>query len=190
MRICGIRIQNYRSIEDADITLGDTTRIIGANGAGKSTILKALELFYTGRPYLVFRELGIPTFVMWDGDKPDADGKNGNHRMQMMLGRAHEEVEDYPSLLKADHACFEINLEKTIQAEIGVDLWNDLLDDLKKNYGVRSNKEAQKIPKLMTDLLHLAAEKGKNSPTLGAIIDNIVALKKSSAANSGKTDAT
>ena len=136
------------------------------------------------RPYLIFRELGIPTFVLWDNDKSKPADARLNRKLQMMLGRNPEKIEDSPVLLEADHACFEEKLENTIKDEIGAALWDELLDDLRNVYEAKTRDDAQKIPQLMTDLLSRAAEKGKRSQTLDTIIDNIVALKKSSAESS------
>ncbi len=46
MRIKSIRIQNFRSISDATLECDPLTALIGENGAGKSTFLRALEVFY------------------------------------------------------------------------------------------------------------------------------------------------
>ena len=40
-----VRIQNFRSIRDMTVEIGDLTVLIGANGTGKTTILDALALF-------------------------------------------------------------------------------------------------------------------------------------------------
>jgi len=44
-----IRIQNFRSIKDKTVRLGDLTVLIGANGTGKTSALDALELFLSKR---------------------------------------------------------------------------------------------------------------------------------------------
>jgi energy-coupling factor transporter ATP-binding protein EcfA2 len=41
------RIQNFRSLRDVAVTFDAHTAFIGGNGAGKSSILKALEKFYS-----------------------------------------------------------------------------------------------------------------------------------------------
>ncbi|WP_141589878.1 ATP-dependent endonuclease [Myxococcus sp. AB056] len=46
MKIKTIRIENFRSYRDETIGLNDYTCIVGTNGAGKSTILTALNIFF------------------------------------------------------------------------------------------------------------------------------------------------
>src|SRR3990167_9106041 len=45
MRIKKIRIQNYRCILDETLECDDLTVLVGRNGSGKSSFLKALKLF-------------------------------------------------------------------------------------------------------------------------------------------------
>ena len=47
MIIKSVEIQNYRSIEEEKIDCEELTALVGANGSGKSSFIKALELFYT-----------------------------------------------------------------------------------------------------------------------------------------------
>lgn len=46
MRLSAIRIVNYRSCHDVALTLGDMHALVGANNAGKSTVLRALDFFF------------------------------------------------------------------------------------------------------------------------------------------------
>ena len=46
MNIESVRIENFRSFEDAKIVFNDYTCLVGPNGAGKSTILTALNMFF------------------------------------------------------------------------------------------------------------------------------------------------
>jgi ATPase subunit of ABC transporter with duplicated ATPase domains len=41
------RIKNFRSLKDVEVAFGTHTALIGGNGAGKSSILKAIETFYS-----------------------------------------------------------------------------------------------------------------------------------------------
>lgn len=46
MRIRQVRVKNFRSILDETLDLDSLTALVGRNGAGKSTFLSAIELFY------------------------------------------------------------------------------------------------------------------------------------------------
>lgn len=47
MQLKRARIRNFRSLRDVDVAFGAHTALIGGNGAGKSSILKAIENFYS-----------------------------------------------------------------------------------------------------------------------------------------------
>jgi putative ATP-dependent endonuclease of the OLD family len=49
MRITRVRIENFRSIKNLDIELGDTTVLIGQNNSGKTAILDAVRIALTRR---------------------------------------------------------------------------------------------------------------------------------------------
>lgn len=46
MRLKSIRIKNFRLIEDLHVDLSPQTAILGGNGCGKSTVLRAMERFF------------------------------------------------------------------------------------------------------------------------------------------------
>lgn len=46
MRLSTLRIQNFRSCRDIRLTLGNMHALVGANNAGKSTVLRALEFLF------------------------------------------------------------------------------------------------------------------------------------------------
>jgi len=43
MQLERARIKNFRSLRDIEVSFGAHTALIGGNGAGKSSILKAIE---------------------------------------------------------------------------------------------------------------------------------------------------
>lgn len=49
MRITRVHIENFRSVRNLDIELGDATVLIGANNAGKTAILDAVRIVLTRR---------------------------------------------------------------------------------------------------------------------------------------------
>ncbi len=46
MKILKIRIHNFRSIKDQEVTLGDYSILLGENNAGKTNVIRALRIFY------------------------------------------------------------------------------------------------------------------------------------------------
>src|SRR3954465_11636883 len=48
--LANIRIRNFRSVESVEIDATNLTAFLGANGSGKSNILRALNLFFNGEP--------------------------------------------------------------------------------------------------------------------------------------------
>lgn len=49
MKLSEIKIQNFRKLKDVKIILGDATFLIGANNAGKSSTLDAIEYLVTDK---------------------------------------------------------------------------------------------------------------------------------------------
>src|SRR5882757_8236227 len=50
MKIQSIRIKNFRTLKDVTIPFDSVTTFIGPNGTGKSTVLRALDWFFNGKP--------------------------------------------------------------------------------------------------------------------------------------------
>ena len=61
MILDSVTIKNYRSIYDKKIKCDDLTILVGANGTGKSSFLKSLDLFYS-------TSLKIDTDDFYNGD--------------------------------------------------------------------------------------------------------------------------
>ena len=50
MKLSKLSVRNFRSLKNIDIEFGDLTCLVGANGTGKSSVLKALNVFFCGKP--------------------------------------------------------------------------------------------------------------------------------------------
>jgi putative ATP-dependent endonuclease of the OLD family len=48
MKLKRVRIQNFRCLEDVEISFENVTTFIGPNGVGKSSVLRALDWFFNG----------------------------------------------------------------------------------------------------------------------------------------------
>ena len=88
MRIESVRIENFRSFEDATIPFNNYACLVGPNGAGKSTVLTALNFF--------FRETeNLPTDLSQPAQE-DFHGKNTSLpiRITVTFGGLSEEAQE------------------------------------------------------------------------------------------------
>jgi predicted ATPase len=89
MKLLELRVKGFRSLANVTWTPGDLNVVIGANGSGKSNLLKALEFLSscaTGQlPALIGRK-GGPTAIRWDGTARGVElsfaGNLGGHNIQ------------------------------------------------------------------------------------------------------------
>jgi len=84
------------------------------------------------RPTIIFNELGIATYAVWDSDKGKFEGdvkKSGNClKENRRLLRIHGvSEEDWPATVSDRYACFEVDLETTTKTQIGPELFEELL---------------------------------------------------------------
>ena len=127
------------------------------------------------RPLVIFRRLGIPVYVIWDGDHGRKDARaEDNHRLLRLLGQSEE---DWPCGVTDRHACFKRELETTLAEEIGKDLFDRLLEEAQGQLGIAKKKDALKNPVVLQWIVKGAFTGGKTSGTLQDIVENIVALK-------------
>ena len=127
------------------------------------------------RPLVIFRHLGIPTYVIWDSDhgRKDANPKE-NHRLLRLFGQSDE---DWPYGVYDCHACFKTNLETTLAEEIGSDLFHQLLLKAQDQLGLAGRNDALKNPIVLQKIIEQAAAEGKMSTTLKGVVEKIIALK-------------
>lgn len=127
------------------------------------------------RPATLFRHLGIPVYVIWDGDKDEKNAKpNDNHRLLRLM---EQPVEDWPCQVSKQFACFEYNLERTLQDEIGNAEFEQLLQGCQENFCIPEKRQAIKNPVVVTDIIRIAQQHGRRSATLENIVNRILALK-------------
>ena len=129
------------------------------------------------RPAAIFRQLEIPTYIIWDSDR---HGKNNpkpedNHRLLRLMG---EPTEDWPAMVKDTFACFEDKLEKTLCEEIGPDYFEGCLTECRNGFCIEKRDHAIKNPTVIATIIKRAQENGKTSPTLKSIIEKIIAQKQ------------
>jgi predicted ATP-dependent endonuclease of OLD family len=127
------------------------------------------------RPFAIFSDLGIPTYVVWDGDDGEAGAKpEDNHRLLRLLGRP---VVDWPSEVGTNFACFKQNLESVMSAEIGTADFNCWLAECQNNFEIPKQKHAKKNPIVISTIVSKSLKAGRKLPTLQKIVESFIALK-------------
>jgi len=126
------------------------------------------------RPYLIFTELGIPTYIVFDCDKNNKEDRT-NKLLLKLCGYPEEELPK--TTVKDNMACFEDNLETILKAEIGEELYNQLLEQYTHEFGY-STKRGEGKPLVISKIVEEVYKRGKKIETLENIVNSIVALKK------------
>lgn len=136
------------------------------------TVIPCMGKCNLDRPAVIFRQLGIPVYVVWDSDFGDGDADpRVNHRLLRLQAR---NVEDWPEFVGEDCACFKRTLGDTLKEELGVEDYSRWLKEEKEATGIRQNKEAEKRPLVILHILQKAKAVGKAAPTLIAIVQLIL----------------
>jgi predicted ATPase len=129
------------------------------------------------RPHLIFREFGIPTYVVWDNDKGGKDPEKALAANRYLLRLLGQPEEDWPSAIRSTCAALAGNLEAVLENEIGSDVFAGLLAEVQQETGFAKREDALKNPVVVEQLLQRGASVGVRSPTLEAIVNGVVALK-------------
>jgi len=144
------------------------------------------------RPYLIFHKLGIPVYIIWDGDYDGKGETRGicekcgkhldskqdpmeNHRLLALMNKKEE---DWPEHIEENFACFKTNLETTLRTEIGIEAFEKYLHDYQLKFGITKRKHAIKNPNIISEIIKNAKEDGHNITSLDSIIDKTLSLKK------------
>jgi predicted ATPase len=130
------------------------------------------------RPFLIFRNLGIPVYAVWDSDKDVRDARpEDNRRLLRLCGCAEC---DWPGMVEDTFACFEHKLETTLEGEMGRQDFDRWLRDCQEKYGLRKREQALKNPTVIGEVVALAFKENKKSSSLESIVDKVRALRRPS----------
>lgn len=150
-------------------------RILGINFASAGiAVLSAEGKENLDRPYVVFSELGVPVFTIWDCDG-HKNANNAQTRTNLALARLCDptgNIEEAPTKtsVNASYAHFQDSLERTLKNEIGEAELQQHLQTACEPLDLPANGETQKIPEVMFRTLSLARENGRVSDTLNSIV--------------------
>ena len=127
------------------------------------------------RPMVIFRQLGIAVYVVWDGDFGNNDKAAQQNRFLLRL--LGEPEQDWPSFISDASACFKVNLEETMQSEIGCEYFECLLAEAQGQFGIDARDHALKNPTVIGYIAQVASAKEKSSSSLESIVNRIAALR-------------
>ena len=126
------------------------------------------------RPLVIFRRLGIPTYVVWDGDQGQANSKPEPNRLLLRLLEMDET--DWPNHVNDTSACFATTIEQTLKDETGPTAYERYENEAREFYGL-PNSHMRKNALAFHRIVESSFKDKQGSPTLRAIVDNITQLK-------------
>lgn len=125
------------------------------------------------RPTVVFRELGIPTYVIWDNDNGNRGARPEDNTHLLRLVNAEEQ--DWPAGVWDTHAALDGNLEQVLSREISEEAFEALLSDRRDEFGMKGDR-ARKNSFILSSIIRDANAKGLRSRTLSDIVNKIIRI--------------
>lgn len=152
-----------------------TARMLGVNfEAAGIAILSAEGKSNLDRPYVIFRELGIPTFLLWDCDQhlPQKERKPATDLALSKLAMPDQVFDGAPTddLISECYAHFGKTLEHRLKEDITPDIHAACLAAACESFGVDPSNDTQKIPEVVYQTLRRAQEQGRESAMLKDVI--------------------
>ncbi|AYE85265.1 ATP-dependent nuclease [Sulfitobacter sp. D7] len=152
-----------------------TARMLGVNfEAAGIAILSTEGKSNLDRPYIIFRELGIPTFLLWDCDHhlPEGKRKPATDLALSKLAKPDQEFDAAPTndLVSDCYAHFGNTLEHRLKEDITPEVHAACLTAACELFGVEPNSDTQKIPDVVYQTLRRAKEQGHESEMLKTVV--------------------
>jgi predicted ATP-dependent endonuclease of OLD family len=161
---------------------GDKSAILGMASA-KGIDLEALNVAIvscTGktnltRPKLIFEQFGIPVYIVWDGDYGKHDSRaDDNHAILRSLGM---DIEDWPECVGETFAVFGVDLEDTLEKDIGTDHFQQLVEAQQRLLAIPKKKQALKKSIVVKRIVEEASRTEAPADRLDQIVDRIVDVR-------------
>jgi putative ATP-dependent endonuclease of the OLD family len=152
-----------------------TARILGVNfEAAGIAILSAEGKANLDRPFVIFHELGIPIYLLWDCDQhlPEARRTPATDLALSKLAKPDQVFSGAPTddLVSDCYAHFGKSLEHRLKEDITPDIHAACLAAACEPFGVHPNNDTQKIPEVVYQTLLRANERGRESEMLKNVI--------------------
>jgi predicted ATPase len=145
-----------RSFEEAGIA------VLSAEGKGN-----------LDKPYAIFRELGIPTYMLWDCD--NGQKETTANLALLRLVRPEEEIQEAAPVdyVGQHYAHFANTLENHLNQQLTPELHAACLAGACEPFGLTASFETQKIPEVMYQTLYAAKQQGGTCLMLQEIVKAI-----------------
>ncbi|MFX1591977.1 MAG: ATP-dependent endonuclease [Promethearchaeota archaeon] len=144
------------------------------------TIIPTLGKRNMDRPALIFKELEIPTYIIFDTDSDKkGDDLESHKKCNIALRKIMGDVDIQDSIeqkIETHWASLDPNLTFIIKNSIEEDYYNQEMNSLKEFYQFHSIKDCRKNYKVMQDFVRKCYEDGKSIPILESIIQQIYNL--------------
>lgn len=152
-----------------------TARILGVNlEAAGIAILAAEGKANLDRPYVIFRELGIPVFMLWDCDQqlPEAKRSPAIDLALTKLAKPGDQFDNAPTddLVSDCYAHFAKNLEHKLKEDLTPAVHAACLASACEAFGVNPGNDTQKIPEIVYQTLLNAKAQGHESVMLKDLV--------------------
>lgn len=150
-----------------------------ADVARRHFLAKGIQVIAVGgkanldKPALIFRALGIPTYVIWDTDKPDESKRRANKALLLLHGLTEKDTLSDRDHINSSWACFRKDLETTLKREIGERSYDKICSEVCDAYGVPGRNDAIKIPAVMIALISKAKERKHEFITLNTLVNQV-----------------
>lgn len=137
------------------------------------------------RPFLVFSEIGIPVYVVFDGDGHKAPQKRGdktNRILQRLL--CCSSIRDVPiTEVTKKYATFENELDGFLRERIGEEIYTAIARRYIREFGYPGIDQCKKSPAFVFEIIEQAKKKGVVISELKQIIECIRRLPRNNVIN-------
>lgn len=132
------------------------------------------------RPALIFQDLGIPVYLIFDTDSDCSPTDLNSHKkvniiLKKIMGEANL-TEPLELKIERNYASLNPSMTKVIKSAIGDVLYTQIMDEVKEEYGFKKDKDCRKNYIVMTQFIQMVYDSGKQITELEEIIQNIYDL--------------
>ncbi len=125
-------------------------------------------------PLAMFKELGVRTYVVWDGDNNKESEKKNNACLLSLLGMPRDEIDAgaWLGAITPDFACCEADMECMLRSDMGEEIHAPLAVRFRREYGLSGRSD--KKPLLAYLMMREMEQRGMRPERLGRIVEAIL----------------